>query len=62
MVDAEFTIEDLLKPLGCSLAILPSLTANRSHFTKEETERTQASARLRVHGACYSPNQGISLI
>ena len=49
MVDKGFTIEDLLRPLGCSLVIPPFLTANRSQFTKEETEQTQTIARLRVH-------------
>ena len=46
MVDKGFTKEDLLQPLGCSLVISPFLTANRSQFTKEETEQTQKIARV----------------
>ncbi len=49
MVDKGFEIEDLLRPIGCSLVIPPFLAAQSGKFSKEETKQMQTIARLRVH-------------
>ena len=48
MADKGFTIEDLLSPLNCSLNIPPFLS-EKVQFSKEDVERTQKIAKLRIH-------------
>ncbi|XP_068735326.1 uncharacterized protein [Montipora capricornis] len=48
MADKGFTIEDLLSPLNCSLNI-PSFLSEKVQFSKEDVERTQKIAKLRIH-------------
>ena len=48
MADKGFTIEDLLTPLNCSLNIPPFLS-EKVQSSKEDVERTQKIAKLRIH-------------
>ena len=46
MADKEFLIQDLLADIGAKLIIPPF--KHSAQFSKEETEQTQAIARLRI--------------
>ena len=48
MADKGFTIEDLLTPKQCTLNIPPFLR-QKPQFIKEDVEKTQEIARLRIH-------------
>jgi hypothetical protein len=48
MADRGFTIEDLLAPLNCSLAI-PSFTRGKSQLTYDDCKKSREIANLRIH-------------
>jgi DDE superfamily endonuclease/Helix-turn-helix of DDE superfamily endonuclease len=48
MADRGFSIEDLLAPLNCSLAI-PSFTRGKSQLTYDDCKKSREIANLRIH-------------
>ena len=48
MADRGFVLNDLLKPLGCTLNIGPFLN-NQGQFLEDQVKETRKIANLRIH-------------